>query len=283
MNKILLVECSEEVTQTIPRIVGKNVSLQSEAFGESKSLNGFRMVILETRGDQEQVFQRIRELRYACNFRNIPLVLIRSGTNHIPMQHYLMAGATEVLSLSDPLAACRQILQGYLIPSRQPLKEEKEYLTFFIKNTCKVFETMAFAEAKFREVYFSSDFRIFGDISGIIGLSGDAEGTVVITFYWDFAQKIIAQMMNVSPGDINAELIHDGVGELVNMISGSTKKNFEGGPCHFELSLPTVVVGSGHQIGHPDDAGIAVLIFEVDGSSFALQICLKPKKKVTKA
>lgn len=283
MDKILLIECSEEVAQTIPRIIGKNVALRSEAFGESKSLNGFRMVILETGGDQNQLFQRIRELRYACNFRNIPLVLLRNGENQTPMQHYVMAGATEVLSLSDPLAACRQILQGYLIPSRQPLKEEKEYLTVFVKNTRKVFETMASVKAKFQEVYFSNDLRIFGDISGIIGLSGDAEGTVVITFYWDFARKIIAQMMDVEQSDINAELIHDGVGELVNMISGSTKKSFVGKPYHFELSLPTVVVGSGHQIGHPDDASIAVLIFEVDGSSFALQVCLKPKKEVTQA
>jgi chemotaxis protein CheX len=102
---------------------------------------------------------------------------------------------------------------------------------------------------------------------------------VVVTFYWNTAWKIISQMMNVNTEEINAEYIHDGVGELINMIGGSTKKGFVGTPYHFELSLPTVVVGSGHQIGHPEGASIAVLIFDMAESSFALHVCLKPRGK----
>jgi chemotaxis protein CheX len=278
MDKILLIDCSMEMTQTVSRLLEEQVIVQNEAYGEIDILNGFRMVILETGENQEEILQKIRQLRYACKFRNVPVVLIKNRGNHTPIKHYVMAGATEVLSLNDPLPACRQILQGCLIPGRQPLEEEKEYLTPFIQSTQSVLKTMASVKAKFQEVYFSNDFRIFGEISGIIGLSGEAEGTVVITFYWDFARKIIAQMMNVQEDKINAEFIDDGVGEIVNMISGVAKKSFVGGPYHFELSLPTVVIGSGHQIGHPDDASIAVMVFDVDSHSFALQVCLKPKK-----
>jgi chemotaxis protein CheX len=278
MDKILLIDCSIEITQTVSRLLEENVIVQNEALGETDVLNGFRMVILETGEDQDEILQKIRRLRYACKFRNVPVVMIKDRKNPTPIKHYVMAGATEVLSLSDPLPACRQILQGCLIPGRQPLEEETEYLTPFIQSTQNVLKTMASEEAEFQEVYFSNDFRIFGEISGIIGLSGEAEGTVVITFYWDFARKIIAQMMNVQEDKINAELIHDGVGELVNMISGVAKKSFVGQPYHFELSLPTVVIGSGHQIGHPDDASIAIMVFDVDSHSFALQVCLKPKK-----
>lgn len=278
MDKILLIDCSNEMSQTVSRLLEEKVIVQNETFGEIDILNGFRMVILETGENQEEILQKIRYLRYACKFRNVPVVLIKNRGDHTPMKHYVMAGATEVLSLNDPLPACRQILQGCLIPGRQPLKEEKEYLTPFIQSTQNVLKTMASVKAKFQEVYFSNDFRIFGEISGIIGLSGEAEGTVVITFYWDFARKIIAHMMNVQEDKINAEFIDDGVGELVNMISGVAKKSFVGRPYHFQLSLPTVVIGSGHQIGHPDDASIAVMVFDVDSHSFALQVCLKPKK-----
>jgi hypothetical protein len=63
------------------------------------------------------------------------------------------------------------------------------------------------------------------------------------------------------------------------MISGFSKKSFIGKPYHFELSIPTVVMGSGHQIGHPEGASIALVIFDVGKSSFALQACLQPKTK----
>jgi hypothetical protein len=38
-------------------------------------------------------------------------------------------------------------------------------------------------------------------------------------------------------------------------------------------------MGSGHQIGHPEEASIALVIFDVENKSFALQVCLKPKTK----
>jgi chemotaxis protein CheX len=268
--------CQPEVMKTLSGLFGDQVRLQTEISG--KNLNGFKMVVIQDIGDHDGALKRIRNLRYALKFRNVPLVLIRNRGNHTPVHQYIMAGATEVLSLTDPPAAFRQILKGYLIPSRQPLDQEKEYLAPFIMNTHHVLKTMAAVKAEFREVYFSNDLRIFGDVSGIIGLSGTAEGTVVITFYWNLARTLIARMMQVDAAGVNAELIHDGVGELVNMISGSSKKDFVGKPYHFELSLPTVIVGSGHQIGHPDDASIAVLIFDVGGDSFALQVCLKPRK-----
>ncbi len=276
MDNVLLMGCQPEVTQALSDLFGDQVSLQTEISG--KNLNSFKMIVIQDDGDRDDVLNRIRRLRYALKFRNVPLVLIKSRLDHTPSHQYIMAGATEVLSLADPPAACRQILKSHLIPSRQPLDQEKEYLTPFIRNTPHVLKTMAAVEAEFRELYFSNDLRIFGDISGIIGLSGKAEGTVVITFCWVLARTIIAKMMQVDEEGVNVELIHDGVGELVNIISGATKKDFVGKPYHFELSLPTVVVGSGHQIGHPDDATIAVLIFDVGSDSFALQVCLKPRK-----
>lgn len=274
MDKVLVMDCQPDVMRVLSELLGDQVSLET---GSSEDLTSFNMIVIQDGGDRDGALNRIRSLRYALKFRNVPLVLIRNQETRTPAHQYIIAGAAEVLSLADPPAACRQILKSYLIPSRKPLDQEKEYLSPFIRNTCHVLKTMANADAEFREVYFSNDLRIFGDISGIIGLSGEAEGTVVITFYWDLARTIIAHMMQVDRAGVNAELIHDGVGELVNMISGASKKNFVGKPYHFELSLPTVIVGPGHQIGHPDDASIAVLIFDVGADSFALQVCLKPR------
>lgn len=277
MKNILLVDCSTEATKIISDALADTAPLANCDFGTGMALTDARMVILQTQGAAEAAATKLSAIRKACNFRAIPIIALNDGDDFAAIERFISSGATEVLSLDAPQAACRQILQGHLIPNREPLEKEMTYLEPFIKNTVSVLKKMASVDATFREVYFSDDFRIYGDISGIIGLSGNSEGTVAITLYWDLARKIIANMTRVTEEKINAEYIHDGAGELINMISGSTKKVFKGTPYHFELSLPTVIVGSGHQMGHPEGASIAVLIFDVGESSFVLQVCLKPR------
>ncbi len=277
----MMIDCSPQVSQAVAELLGDSCSLSNIAFEDKILPKDFRMIILETDGLLERVKTKISIIRFACGFSDIPVVVIKQKEDRVPIEHFLNAGATEVLALDAPPGACRQILQGYLIPNRKPLEKEMAYLSPFIENTIKVLQTMAGTQASFREVYFNNDLRIFGDISGIIGVSGDSEGTVAITLYWDLARQIIARMMKVKQEHLNAEYIHDGVGELINMISGSTKKMFKGTPFHFNLSLPTVVAGSGHQLGHPEGSSIAVLIFDVNESAFVLQVCLKPQKKVS--
>lgn len=278
MDNVLLVDCSAEVVQHLVSLLGERFHLSHAAFEDPVVLKDYRMILLEAEGNIDSIFAKISKLRFECKFSDIPIIVIKRREDRFGIEHFLNCGATEVLSLDAPPGACRQILQGYLIPSREPLEKEMAYLTPFIDNTIHVLKTTAAMAAVFREVHFSNTFRIFGDISGIIGLSGTSEGTVAVTLYWDLARKIIANMMQVQENQINAEYIHDGIGELINVISGSTKKQFKGTPFHFDLSLPTVVVGSGHQLGHPDNSSIAVLIFDVGDMAFVLQICLKPKQ-----
>ena len=278
MYNIVLVDCTAEVTQKIAGLLSDTCSLSNRAFSDDFEPNEARMIIIEAQGPIESSAHKVSSIRKSCSFKAIPIIVINDGDDFATIEHFICAGATEALSLAAPPAACRQILQGHLIPNRTPLEKEMAYLQPFIDNTLTVMKKMVFTEAAFREVYFAEDLRIYGDISGIIGLSGVSEGTVAITFYWDLARKLISRMMKVPEEKINAEYIHDGAGELINMISGSTKKQFKGTPFHFDLSLPTVVVGSGHQLGHPEGSSIAVLIFDVDDRSFVLQVSLKPKK-----
>jgi chemotaxis protein CheX len=275
--KIAAIDCGSETIKTLAGMLGEEVQLASESFESIQNLQSYRMIIIEGNGNQNDILLRIRKLRYACYFRDVPIILINRHSTIELIEPYVTSGATEVLSLDEPFEAIQQILKGYMIPNRKPLDDEMSYLDSFIKNTLNVLKTTASVEATFKEVYFTNDFRVFGDISGIIGLSGEAEGILGITFYWPLAKNIIARMMDVTEEHINADLIHDGVAEIINMISGSTKKDFVGKPYHFEISLPSVIVGSGHQIGHAENTPIAVMIFEVNYQFFALQLCLRSR------
>ncbi len=277
MNRILLIDCSLEVTNVVDDLLGDMCSLERHSSEEEIDPKNYAMIVLESDKAMGTILQRIAKIRYSCKFRNIPIILIKQKKDHLPIEQFFSTGVTEVLTLDAPPAACRRILQGYLSPNRKPIAKEMEYLAPFIDNTINVVKTMTSMDATFRDVWFSKEFKIFGDISGIIGLSGEAEGMVAVTFYWPLARKVIAEMLKVKEDQITMEYIHDGVGELINMISGSTKKVFSGTPYYFELSIPTVVVGSGHQLGHPEASSVAVLIFDVGESAFALHVCLKPK------
>ncbi len=275
-NRIIAIDCSSPIMNVLNDLLGDNVTLESQPFKNIRELKDYRMIIIQEGIEKPELLKQIRKLRYACHFKNIPIVVIKIKDDKGSIESFITAGATEVISLKDPPAAVRQILYGHLIPNRQPLKEETEYINSFVKNTGIVLKSVASLDVTFEEVYFDNDFKIFGDVSGLIALTGGAEGILGITFYWPLAQKIIARMMGTDEEKINAELIHDGVAEIVNMIGGSTKKDFVGQPYHFEISLPSVIVGSGHQLGHSDKSPIAVLIFKTDSQYFAVQICLKP-------
>jgi chemotaxis protein CheX len=277
-EKIIAIDCSPQVVNVLSGLFGPDITLENGSFSKNLDVKGYRMIIIQETIPQSELLTRIRDLRYACCFKNIPIVLIKIRDDAGAIESFIAAGATEVLSLKDPQLAWKQILNGHLIPNRQPLEEEMEYINSFVKSTCNIFKTTASLDATFEEVYFTNDFKIFGDISGLIALTGGAEGILGVTFYWRLAQMIIAKIMGVEEDKINAELIHDGVAEIVNMISGSTKKDFVGHPYHFEISLPSVIVGGGHQLGHPGNTSIAVLIFKIESQYFALQVCLRPSK-----
>ena len=151
-------------------------------------MSGFQLVVQYAEKMSSEVLEKIKSHRFAAKFRNIPVVLLHPEPQPRNTRAFFSSGATDTLSLTEPDAALIQLFQSYLIPGRKPQDWEMAYLSPFISSTKDVFSTMASMEVEFKQVYFQNEHRMFGDISGVIGLSGDAEGTVVITFYWDLAQ-----------------------------------------------------------------------------------------------
>lgn len=279
MSKVLLNDCTHEITEKLSKLLGANADIVSDPFQEKRDISKFNLVVLYAEEMNRGVLDKIKHLRFSTKFRNIPVVLLLPEKPARSVHPFLYSGTTDTLSLADPPEALGQILQSYMIPSRKPRDSEMEYLTPFISSTKDVFSTMASMNVDFKQVYFQNEHRLLGDISGVIGLSGKAEGTVVVTFYWDLAQQIISSIMGVTADEIGPELLNDGVGEIINMISGSVKRYLIDTPFYFQLSLPTVILGWQHEICHPENSTVAVLLFDVEDKSFAVQVSLTPRKK----
>lgn len=86
-------------------------------------------------------------------------------------------------------------------------------------------------------------------VSGIINLGGTARGQAALCFPADSARRVVATMLAMETDEVDEETLKDGVGEMVNIVAGQAKSALTDTPYHFDLGLPTIVVGQDHTLG----------------------------------
>lgn len=119
------------------------------------------------------------------------------------------------------------------------------YINPFIKSIQNVFKTMLSAEVEFGKPHVGTDNEPRPDVSGIIGFSGDATGSVVLSFSQDVAINAASTFAGM-PMEMHTEDFADAIGELANMVAGGAKAEFEG--LNVNISLPSVIIGEGHEV-----------------------------------
>ena len=146
-----------------------------------------------------------------------------------------------------------------------------------VMATTEILQTMAQTPAKLKDIQPSSDYVPQGDLSAIIGVMGhDGEGMVSISFNIGLANKVVSRLLGVPVGEITSEDRCDGIGELVNMISGNAKTALsEHADAPYRLTLPTIVLGAKHEIARRPLSPFLVLHFEAEEETFCLQISFK--------
>ena len=105
----------------------------------------------------------------------------------------------------------------------------------------------------------------------MIGLSGKAKGTVVLSVDREVAIQVAAALLQEQPAGLNAD-VADAMGEMANMIAGQAKAQLE--HLAMSLSLPTVVTGKGHCIDFPRNAMRICIPFSCVWGSLALEVAL---------
>jgi chemotaxis protein CheX len=123
-----------------------------------------------------------------------------------------------------------------------------EYINPFLTSTLSVFATMLRCKLERGTPYVKNGAQPQHEVSGVIGLSGKAQGTVVLGLSREAAISATEVLLQERPAEINGD-VTDAVGELVNMIAGSAKAELE----HLNMSvgLPTVITGKFHCIEFP--------------------------------
>lgn len=99
-------------------------------------------------------------------------------------------------------------------------------------------------------------------VSACVHISGEWAGSMIISCPKAVAVRIACQMFELGLDDVEDDLIHDAVGEVVNMIGGNVK-GLVPGPS--QLSLPAVAAGVHTRLAVPGSKPITELSFRTGG------------------
>ncbi|QDU25710.1 CheY-P phosphatase CheX [Anatilimnocola aggregata] len=125
-----------------------------------------------------------------------------------------------------------------------------DYINPFISALVNTFETMLSCQLTRGPLYLRGHETQLHDVSGVIGLSGHAQGTVVLSLEKQVALQAAATLLLCETTELNDDVV-DAVGELTNMVAGSAKAKLE--EYQLSISLPSVILGAGHLVRFPSD------------------------------
>ena len=148
------------------------------------------------------------------------------------------------------------------------------YVNPFIQATVETFKTMLNLEVTTGSPLLKNDAHHSYDISGVIGLTGEAQGIISISFPKILALKVVSKLLGEEIKIIGPELT-DGVGEIANIVAGHAKQYLT--KYKLAISLPNVVIGAGHRI--EVQSGVPTIIIPLNCAlgEFAMEIALKTK------
>lgn len=147
------------------------------------------------------------------------------------------------------------------------------FITPFIASIRNVFATMMMLEVTIGEAHIKADAGASHDVSGIIGMSGDVVGSVVVSLPQPVAAAVASRFLSAEIKPESPDLA-DAIGEIVNMISGNAKSMFGGGR-RATISCPSVVVGKNHTIALSKDVPTVVIPCSTPCGDFTIEISIR--------
>ena len=156
----------------------------------------------------------------------------------------------------------------------------KQYIQPFIDGCEEVFRDLCGIEVKAGRAFFVSkdEFETIWDVSGIIGLSGDANGAVAISL----KEATAYGLTKILTGDEHTSVdrfVTDAMGEIINIIAGNVKNIYEK-KHRIRITMPSIIKGKAHSIVWPSErARIICIPFSIFGDQeFCLSVAVEQSK-----
>ena len=149
------------------------------------------------------------------------------------------------------------------------MPQEIDYINPVIVALEDVFQTMLGHTVKRTGLGLMENNYALYPVSGIIGISGKAIGTIVLSMSHHVAQKAAGILLMMDIDETNDDVL-DAVGELTNMVAGGAKAKLEA--FDLQMSLPNVLCGNNCCLHFPPNAHPIAIPFQCDWGPLALEI-----------
>ena len=144
----------------------------------------------------------------------------------------------------------------------------------FVKATLEILNTMAGLSATAGKPYIKKDNIAQGDVSAIVGVTGDRTGTISVSFTRPCAIALVKGMLGDDIHDVLQDT-QDAVGEVTNMVSGQARAGLKIMGITLQGSTPTVIVGDGHTIRHISHSPVMAIPFTSEFGEFTVEFCFE--------
>lgn len=144
-----------------------------------------------------------------------------------------------------------------------------EYINPVISATRSVFEMMLGCTPTRTGLYLKQEGAPYHEVSAVIGVSGRATGTIVVSLSTKAACSVLERMVGIEATEINREVC-DAVGELTNMIAGAAKAQLAAH--QLSISLPNVLSGKGHVVHFPSEVQPIVIMFDSEIGPLVIEV-----------
>ncbi len=143
----------------------------------------------------------------------------------------------------------------------------------FIEGALHILDTTAFVKVKPEPPILKSNSLVQGDISGLMEISGDLEGTAAISFSEKSILGIVSAMFGEEMLEINDE-ITDAVGEISNMIAGHVTTKIAELDKKIKVKFTKVVIGRDQIISHLESGSHVISIpFRTTKGKVVIEVC----------
>lgn len=144
----------------------------------------------------------------------------------------------------------------------------------FITATVNVLSTMASIKPVAGKPFVKNDAVGLGDVSALVGLTGDKRGSVAVTFPKATAIAVVRGLL----GDDIQDIINDTkdtVGEICNMISGQARAHLAEAGISMQGSTPSIIFGDNHSISHMSSSAVVAIPFTSPAGDFIVEFCFE--------
>ena len=163
-----------------------------------------------------------------------------------------------------------RIARGPGQPAGEGLRVKVEFINPFLESIDSVFDMMLNTTIERQGLRIGGDDVLRDDhsITSIIGMSGRATGSVALNFPRRTAIELACRFLGCELTDVD-DNVTDALAELANIVAGAAKSKFNLDPPP-QLSLPTVVVGSGYTMSRPANVPWVEVPFTSDAGNFSM-------------